>query len=218
MKILKALGAAALLMGALGLASAAKADSLQISCTGVTTCAAGGIQTTGSTNPTFNLIDANKKYAGTLYVAIIVPEAEAISSFTVNGGSPTAEGLWTGSPKTIGDFVGLSDNQHNYSSTQSFSASSGGYDIFLANLGAFKGPTGVSFSFLSGAFPKGTLFVGFDTVTNKKGVTTVLTTPWSESLATTGTPFTPTPEPGSMLLLGTGLLAVGGMVRRKFSA
>lgn len=193
-------------------AKTSSADPLQIRCTATTSCAAGGIQTTSSTSPSFDLVMANGKYDGGIaYLVFLVPTGDPALSFGTN------EGLWTGSPKTAGDFVGFTNSQHNFSSSQSFSASAGGYDVFLLNIGTFNGPL----SETVGALSQGTLIIGYDVLTTTdrgKTSTSILTTPWSESLTVTGSGPVPTPEPASLLLLGTGLLGLGAVGHRRFLA
>ena len=176
-------------------AGSAKADDLQITCTGATTCAAGGIETTTSTsNLTFSIDTANMKGSGTLFLAILVP---------TTGGNFSSGDLWT----ALGEGTGGSD--HNFASATSFFAGITSFNVTDMNLGAFTGGTPVNVS-LAGPFVAGTQFVAFLEDANGN---ILLNSPNSESLEVTGG-GTSVPEPGALGLLLVGLVDLG--VTRRF--
>lgn len=194
--------------------TASMADPLQIQCVSPTVCSAGsitGIQKTTSSPVDFNLVMADGKYAGTAYLVFLEP----VGGSQVTIGSELS-GSWSSSAVSAGVFAGFNDNGkgelHTYSSAQGFSPSLGGYDVYVDNLGSFTGPDSFSFS-----LPAGTIVLGFDVITGKHGAKTTLTTPWSEALTVTGSTV-PTPEPSTLLLLGSGLLGLGFSLRRRFVA
>jgi hypothetical protein len=77
----------------------------------------------------------------------------------------------------------------------------------------------------SSVLPAGSYIVAFldEVVTTKKGKGTTTTSQWlatanSGAIFETGTPSTPAPEPATLTLFGSGLIAMAGLIRRRRSA
>ena len=197
--------------------SVACADPLQITCNAPTVCSAGGVQQVVLTGPLgtvdFSLATANNVYTGeSLYLAVIVPDAGAGvgKTITENGVKSDAGVLWStaaGSSSTLWQTLsepGGTGPDHNLGSTASFATPNFTvYDLLLTN--NFSG----AFSVSASSPANNTLFVGFTETSNG---TVDLATPWSESLAS----GSPVPEPASLMLFGSGLLALVGFRKLKF--
>lgn len=199
-------------------------ETVRIACTGSTVCnAAGGAfatQTTTTNPPTFNVsnTDGTKCPTGDLcqaYLAILVPSGSLPAGFTVNGSTFAGTGTFNSSSTSLWAALGETGGQDNtFSPWQTSSAaagasitSSGSFTVYDFLLGTFTGPGSFSLDVtLSGKVPVGTGFAAFyeDSVSDAIVNNTAL----SESLIVV-------PEPTSMLLLGSGLLAFGGVLRRR---
>lgn len=186
---------------ALGLLAGASAyaDDIQIVCTGSTTCNSGGIQTTSSTSPTFNVqTSGNVKTANELYIAIL---------------DPSTSGSFTSADKSLWADQGLTGGQdHNFPSTVSndggfFTGADNSFQVTLFDTGDTLGSmSSVSVTLPAGSYPDGTIFVAF---TADNG-SVIVNTPWSESLLITGPP-TSTPEPSTFLLSLLGVISIAGL-------
>ena len=168
-----------------------------------TTCNAGNaIQVQSGTTQAWAFGTANS--SETLYIAVLTPNAGK------NGNFQAGTNLW--------GVLGISPTQvfPNFASTvsqeqlatgmtaQSFSAS------YFA-VGAWTGSVTLGQTVtLPGGVPIGTIFIAF--LTDAQG-NLVAVSPWSSALITVSN----VPEPSSLMLLGTGLLALGGFARRRFA-
>ena len=109
----------------------------------------------------------------------------------------------------------------------------GSFTVYTVNLGTVTAPGGKNGGFANGAvlatvnsfgvkLPAGTVLYGLliqgsISTGTPSGQTAVNTSPLSESLTTSGSP-TPTPEPTSMLLFGSGFMFLGGVLRRRLNS
>jgi hypothetical protein len=92
-----------------------------------------------------------------------------------------------------------------------------GFEAYDVALGAFDtsgASINVWFNVKGGKLPNGTILVGFLEDNNQRGLV-VDQTPNSESLVIDGPRSSPTPEPASLFLFGSGLLTVGGTLLRR---
>ena len=220
---------------ALVFALQARADNMKVECTGTTVCiAAGGafaIQQSTSANPTFDLTNTGTtglfagthKHpvdpSGTAYLAILVPGSSGLT-FTVNGLAPDAPVVYSSGRllTALGESGGNPANFPPYAFTAGAARGSSvsefeAYDVALGSFNTSGSIVPVSFDVTGGAFPNGTIFVGF-LEDNHQSSLVVDQTPVSEGIVVDA-PHSPTPEPTSLLLFGSGLIAVGGALRRR---
>ena len=211
-------------------------------CDPLSTCAGsnGGVTIiTQSSLPNLSFTNVGKSESGTAYLVVLVPSTTNLNlSFTVNGSGSgiTDKGVWTGGKAAGGiyDFlgqayannVGFGKGKGDFSNMGSAAAQAGigtptGFNVYLVKLGSYTTGTPLSIS-LGGiaGFPKGTVIWGYlvgsptggGKCSGKAKTCASDDVPLSEAVTLTGSP---TPEPASMLLFGSGIAVLGGVLRRR---
>lgn len=218
----------------LALAATAYADTLHGSCVSPTApCSDNGTITPMGTNPPHFSFSYSGSHAtnSDLWLIGLVPDNENTGFSLTLAGTNTADPSATGSlfSKTewnsgalqnyLTAFTWPNGTNHPLSAYQSGATKLGltapnGYFVYLFNFGLFDyktAPPDPEFSVSSGTVPQGMLFLGVQTNADNK---VIVDTPNSGTLIEAKSMST-VPEPGSLLLLGSGAIGLAGVLRRK---
>ena len=205
-------------------------------CVGSTpTCNDNGTNTPTSNNPTeFGFTVSPGPASGDLWIDFLEPNNVTLSGpITITGTLTGTATLFSTTAWTSGQldtYLGISASPANpigafLPSTQALDPGATGFFVYQVNLGAItlNGPsTPTTGLFMSTGIPQGSYIDGFfneGTAADPNWVATAN----SGAIFLTGTPGSPgtqsapTPEPGSLLLVCTGLLGAAVGVRRRFS-
>jgi PEP-CTERM motif len=208
-------------------------DPLHGFCWGGPACTDNGTNTPTSTNPpNFGFWISPGPQTGNYFIDILVPTSAGIQpGFSITGDLSGTASLFSTTPWSSGDldtYLGTSASPTN--PIGAYAAGGTSFYVYQANLGNTTLGKDAATSpdlTIAGGIPLDSYIVGFLTVTTcttdkKTGKETCTTndvaTANSGALWETGHPPTPpttVPEPGSLMLFGTGLLSVAGYMRRK---
>jgi len=202
-------------------------DPLHGYCAGVGQCVDNGTNSPTSANPpsNFGFTVSPGPASGDLLVDVLTQNNEPASSFLFTGTVSGTATLFSSTAWTSGDldaYLGISASPNNpldafLPSTQALDPGATGFFVYQIDLGSLtlQGPSSPNVSPLeniTGGVPEASYIVGFLNEGTTSSPNWIATAP-SGAIFETGT--TTAPEPGSLLLLAAGLVAVLSIGRRK---
>lgn len=181
--------------------------------------------------PTLEFANSGGAESGTAWLVVLVPSAtDQGLSFTVNGTAANDNGVWTGSPSsTIFGFlnVGTAGNLGGFDSFSvggfnAFAAASdqvssqvSGFNVYTVSLGSFDAGTPIPLTLSGSALPAGSVFWGYLNGSPLNGYSCSSGSTCASDVVALDESVTVTPEPGTLALVGSGLLLLGLVLRKK---
>jgi hypothetical protein len=216
-------------------ATTAHADSLHGFCYGASTCTDNGTNTpTGTNPPMFGFTSTPSGDMGAFYLDILVPTSgsapttSSIGVINTTTSTTSTASLFSNTAWTTGqldNYLTLSGGANPANpigaflpATQALAPSTTGFYVYQDSLGTQTlNGSGPLFT-LQSSLPMGSYIVGFLNIGTASQPNFVGTAPSGAILERTSSSLMPAPEPSSIVLLGTGLAAAAGLLRRRVNA
>lgn len=212
--------------------TAAHADALHGFCYGSSSCSDSGSNTPTSTNPPqFGFVSSPSGDSGAFYIDILVPNiGSPVASLGVTNtttSTTSSATLFNSTPWTSGQldaYLALAGGANPANpigaylpATQALVPGATGFYVYQDALGTQTLNGNGPLLTLQSSLPLGSYIVGFLNI-GTTGSPNFVGTANSGAIFETRTPTTPTPEPSSLALLGTGIAAAAGILRRRMKA
>lgn len=204
-------------------------DPLHGYCDGAGQCVDNGTNSPTTINPPSNFgftVSPGPASGTSFLIDVLTPNnLPSLSAYTITGTSAGTASLFSATPWTSGNldaYLGISASPTNpigafLPSTQALDPGATGFSVFQAVFGptTLQGPSNPSLSprLNINPLPQGSYIVGFLNE-GSAGSPDWIATANSGAIFEGDAP-NPVPEPGSLALMGSGLVGLAGMVRRR---